>query len=232
MKEKAIAIITARGGSKRIPGKNKKLFCGKPILEYSIEAAFDSGMFTEVMVSTDDLEIKEIAEQAGAAVPFLRSEEMANDFAPTVDVLAEVLSEYKKLGKDFDYMACIYPTAPFVTGEKLQKAMTLLKEKKAAQVMPVVAFSFPPQRGMIIQSDELLMKWPKHRYTRSQDLDTFYHDCGQFYCYDVEKFLAVNGRVEQNIVPLVMPELEVQDIDNESDWAIAEMKFQLMKQKR
>lgn len=231
MKERAIAIITARGGSKRIPGKNKKLFCGKPILEYSIEAALSSGIFTEVMVSTDDEEIKEIAERAGAKVPFMRSEKTSNDYAPTIEVLAEVLEEYEKLGMSFEYMACLYPTAPFITSEKLKKALTLLKEKDAAQVTPVVSFSFPPLRGMVIEQEELVMKWPEYRYTRSQDLDTLYHDCGQFYFYDVKKFQAVGGRVEENIVPLIMPELEVQDIDNESDWKIAEMKYQLMKEK-
>lgn len=231
MKERVVAIITARGGSKRIPGKNKKKFCGKPILEYSIEAAIQSGIFSEVMVSTDDEEIKEIALLAGAKVPFMRSEKTANDFAPTIEVLAEVLEEYRKCGEHFDYMACLYPTAPFVTSEKLRKAFYLLKEKSATQVMPVVSFSFPPLRGMVIEKEELVMKWPEHRYTRSQDLDTLYHDCGQFYFYDVEKFLAVGGRVENNIVPLVMPELEVQDIDNETDWKIAEIKYQLMKEK-
>lgn len=231
MKEQAIAIITARGGSKRIPKKNKKIFCGKPILEYSIETAIQSGIFSEVMVSTDDKEIKEIALSKGARVPFMRSEKTSNDFAPTVEVLAEVLEEYKKIGKNFDYMACIYPTAPFVTPEKLKKAFSLLKEKDATQVMPVVGFSFPPLRGMVIEKDELVMKWPEHRYTRSQDLEMLYHDCGQFYFYNVEKFLAAGGRVENNIVPLVMPDLEVQDIDNESDWKIAEIKYQLMKEK-
>lgn len=231
MKERAVAIITARGGSKRIPGKNKKNFCGKPILEYSIEAAIQSGIFSEVMVSTDDEEIRKIALSAGAKVPFMRSEKTSNDFAPTVEVLGEVLEEYGKIGEKFDYMACLYPTAPFVTSEKLKRAFSLLKEKDATQVMPVVGFSFPPLRGMIIEKEELVMKWPEYRYTRSQDLDTLYHDCGQFYFYNVEKFLAVGGRVESNIVPLVMPELEVQDIDNESDWKIAEMKYQLMKEK-
>lgn len=231
MKEHAVAIITARGGSKRIPGKNKRKFLGKPILEYSIEAAIQSEIFTEVMVSTDDEEIKEIALSAGAKVPFMRSENTSNDFATTIEVLGEVLDEYEKIGKTFGYMSCIYPTAPFVTSEKLRKAFSLLKEKNVTQVMPVVNFSFPPLRGMVIEKEELVMKWPEHRYTRSQDLEMFYHDCGQFYFYDVEKFRAVGGRVESDILPLIMPDLEVQDIDNESDWKIAEIKYQLMKEK-
>ncbi len=115
----AIAVITARGGSKRIPGKNKKEFLGKPIICYSIEAALESGLFEEVMVSTDDEEIAEIAKKAGASVPFMRSAKTSDDYATTDDVLMEVLEEYEKMGRDFAYMACIYPTAPFVTAEKL-----------------------------------------------------------------------------------------------------------------
>ena len=144
----AIAIITARGGSKRIPGKNKKDFLGKPIICYSIEAAISSGFFDEIMVSTDDEEIAKIAKEAGASVPFMRSAATSNDFAGTSDVLLEVLDEYEKRGREFDYMVCIYPTAPFVTAEKLKNAMKILTEEKASGVMPVVAFSFPPQRGM------------------------------------------------------------------------------------
>ena len=118
----AIAVITARGGSKRIPGKNKKEFLGKPIICYSIEAALESGLFEEVMVSTDDEEIAEIAKKAGASVPFMRSAKTSDDYATTDDVLIEVLEEYEKMGRDFAYMACIYPTAPFVTAEKLKEA--------------------------------------------------------------------------------------------------------------
>ena len=146
----AVAIITARGGSKRIPGKNKKEFLGKPIIRYSIEAALASGLFEEVMVSTDDEEIAEIARSAGASVPFMRSEATANDYATTDDVLMEVLEEYEKRGKNFSYMACIYPTAPFVTAEKLRAAFRLLVEEEASGVMPVVRFSFPPQKTGIL----------------------------------------------------------------------------------
>ena len=127
----AIAIITARGGSKRIPGKNKKEFLGKPILCYSIEAALSSGLFEEVMVSTDDEEIAQIARQAGAHVPFMRSKDTADDFATTDDVLMEVLAEYEKRGQVFEYMACIYPTAPFVTAKKLQDALRILQDRKS-----------------------------------------------------------------------------------------------------
>lgn len=226
---KAVAIITARGGSKRIPGKNKKEFLGKPIICYSIEAALTSGLFEEVMVSTDDEEIAEIARKAGASVPFMRSEATANDYATTDDVLLEVLEEYEKRGKIFDYMACIYPTAPFVTAEKLKEAMRLLTEHKAAGVMPVVSFSFPPQRGMAVRDGHLEYCYPENAMKRSQDLETMYHDCGQFYCYQTEKYRASRGDLEEGYIPMIMPETEVQDIDNPSDWELAEIKYRMMK---
>ena len=152
-----IAIITARGGSKRIPRKNIKEFCGKPIICYSIEAALESGVFDTVMVSTDDEEIAQIAKEAGAEVPFFRSEATSNDYAGTADVLKEVLDTYADMGQTFDYGCCIYPTAPFVTGQKLRVAMdklikinttdqSIAQTEYATTVMPVVAYSFPPQR--------------------------------------------------------------------------------------
>lgn len=224
----AVAIITARGGSKRIPGKNKKVFLGKPIICYSIEAALASGLFDEVMVSTDDEEIAQIAEKAGASVPFLRSEKTANDYATTDDVLMEVLEEYEKRGKTFTYMACIYPTAPFVTARKLQDAMQVLKENQASGVMPVVRFSFPPQRGMAIRNGRLDYCYPENAMKRSQDLEPMYHDCGQFYVYDVEKYRACRGDLPDGYFPIEVPETEVQDIDNLSDWKLAEIKYEMM----
>lgn len=230
-KLEAVAIITARGGSKRIPGKNKKNFCGKPIICYSIEAALASGLFDEVMVSTDDAEIAEIAVQAGAAVPFLRSPGTADDFATTDDVLLEVLEEYEKRGKSFRYMACIYPTAPFVTAKKLKTALSLLKKERASGVMPVVSFSFPPQRGMTVKDGRLQYCYPENAMKRSQDLETVYHDCGQFYFYEVESYRRTGGELTDGYVPLPMPETEVQDIDNLTDWKLAEMKFRMMEEK-
>lgn len=224
----AIAIITARGGSKRIPGKNKKDFCGKPIINYSIEAALESGIFDEVMVSTDDEEIAAIAKAAGAKVPFMRSEATANDYATTDDVLMEVLDEYKKLGREFDVMACLYPTAPFVTADRLKQAYEVLLDTKASAVMPVVAFSFPPQRGQKLVDGRLRYVDEKSILVRSQDLETIYHDAGAFYYYDIEKYLAANARVDDDYAPIMMDEIEVQDIDNESDWKLAELKYKLL----
>ena len=227
MNNSSIAIITARGNSKRIPRKNIKEFCGKPIIHYSIEAALHSGLFTEVMVSTDDEEIAGIAKKAGVQVPFMRSSATASDYASTDDVILEVLNRYKELGREFETFCCIYPTAPFVTAQKLQKAAKLLE--RADAVMPVVAFSYPPQRCVILNEDgELRMKWPEYAQTRSQDLETFYHDCGQFYFCRTKPVLE-NGTTDlPHMVPMIMSELEVQDIDNPEDWALAEMKYKMM----
>ncbi len=227
----AIAVITARGGSKRIPGKNKKEFLGKPIICYSIEAALESGLFEEVMVSTDDEEIAEIAKKAGASVPFMRSAKTSDDYATTDDVLMEVLEEYEKMGRDFAYMACIYPTAPFVTAEKLKEAFRLLKENNASGVIPVVRFSFPPQRGMAVKNGRLAYCYPENAMKRSQDLEPMYHDCGQFYFYDAAKYRACRGDLEDGYVPFPVQETEVQDIDNLTDWKLAEMKYRMMKER-
>ena len=229
---KTLAVITARGGSKRIPRKNVKPFLGKPILVYSIEAALESGIFDEVMVSTDDAEIADIAKRAGAEVPFMRSAETANDFATTADVLTEVVECYRQQDRNFDSLCCIYPTAPFVTAGKLKKAMTLLEEQKADSVLPVVKFSFPPQRSVVCEDGFLKFKWPEHAFARSQDLEPFFHDAGQFYCVRVDSFLTQKSMVMERTVPLEMPEMEVQDIDTEEDWKIAEVKFRVMKEKQ
>lgn len=226
----SIAIITARGGSKRIPRKNIRMFCGKPIIAYSIEAALDSGAFDEVMVSTDDMEIAGIAKQYGAHVPFLRSELTSNDYATTNDVLDEVLNGYEARGAGFDVMFCIYPTAPFITAEKIRKALEEMERTGAESVLPVVPFSFPPQRGMVIRDGRLVYQHPDYMSARSQDLEPIYHDCGQFYACKVAAFRRCRSIVTGNSVALVMPENEVQDIDTYSDWQIAEMKYILMRQ--
>lgn len=225
-----IAIITARGGSKRIPRKNIKPFLGKPILAYSIEAAIQSGLFEEVMVSTDDEEIAEIAKQYGAKVPFFRSEKTSGDFATTNDVLLEVLEEYEKRGEHFDIGCCIYPTAPFVTAKKLKKAMEMLVNSDADTLIPVVAFSYPPQRAMIVKDERLVFKYPEYMDSRSQDLIKHYHDVGQFYCFKVEPYKVTKKLMLGNILPFEISELEVQDIDNRTDWEIAEIKYRLMQE--
>ncbi len=225
---KTIAIITARGGSKRIPRKNVKEFCGKPILAYSILAAVSSGLFDEVMVSTDDAEIASIAAAYGARVPFLRSATTANDFATTNDVLLEVLQEYEKRGERFDLAACLYPTAPFVTAQKLKDAAKKLLESDADTLIPVVRFSYPPQRAMIVRNGRLVFEYPQYLDSRSQDLEPHFHDVGQFYFFRTEAFFKNRKLMVGNILPYEVPELEVQDIDNQTDWEIAEMKYRVM----
>lgn len=227
---KTVAIITARGGSKRIPRKNIKEFCGKPILAYSIEAAIQSGIFDTVMVSTDDEEIAEIARQYGAEVPFFRSEKTANDYATTNDVLLEVLDEYGKRGEHFELACCIYPTAPFVTAEKLKTAVEQLSGTDADTLIPVVSFSYPPQRAMIVKEGRLVFEYPQYLDSRSQDLEPHYHDVGQFYVFKTEAFQQNKKLMLGNILPMVVSEMEVQDIDNESDWKIAEIKYRAMQE--
>ena len=224
-----IAIITARGGSKRIPRKNIKDFLGKPIIAYSIEAALQSGIFDEVMVSTDDVEIAEVAQKYGAKVPFLRSAKNSDDFATTADVLIEVLENYEQLGQKFQYACCLYPTAPFITVEKLQKAFQLLTENNADSVIPVAAFSYPIWRSLKIENGKLQMNFPENLNKRSQDLPPTYHDVGQFYFFEVAKFLSAKKMFSDFSVPLHISELEMQDIDNETDWKLAELKYQLLK---
>lgn len=224
MNGKKLAIITARGGSKRIPRKNISDFCGKPILCYSIEAAFASQAFDEVMVSTDDAEIAEIARSAGASVPFFRSAEMSGDYASTDDVIMEVLKEYEKRGLFFEAFCCIYPTAPFLTGKRLKDAMDLLET--ADSVMPVVPFSYPPQRGLIVNEQGFVERqFPEYATARSQDLQKIYHDCGQFYACRTAPFMEAGTTDVEKLVPLVLSEMEVQDIDTPEDWEIAEIKF-------
>ena len=226
---KNIAIITARGGSKRIPRKNIKLFCGIPIIAYSIRAALASHIFEEVMVSTDDEEIAMIAKKYGASIPFMRSKENSDDFATTGDVLAEVIEEYKKIGKQFDYICCIYPTAPFITAKKLMNAYKKLMEKNADSLLPVVRFSYPPQRCFIMDAGKLVYKYPQYIRSRSQDLDPLYHDVGQFYFARTDAFLREkNNLITSNTIPYLVPETEVQDIDNLDDWKLAEMKYKNM----
>lgn len=223
-----VAMITARGGSKRIPRKNIKEFCGKPILAYSIEAALESHIFDEVMISTEDGEIADIAQKYGAAFPFRRSDEMAGDHAMTIDVMLEVVNEYKKLGKNPKSICCIYPTAPFVTAEKLKKANALFEESGADAVIPVVKFSFPPQRCFITDGDFIKYKWKEYEFSRSQDLEPFYHDVGQFYFIKTDVMVSQRTLVPERTAPLIMDEMEVQDIDNIDDWNIAEIKYQAM----
>lgn len=226
---KSLAIIPARGGSKRIPNKNIKEFLGRPIISYSIEAAIKSDLFDEVMVSTDSKIISDIAIQYNASVPFMRSDETSGDNATTESVLIEVINNYKKKGTLFDVICCIYPAAPFVTPEKLKEAYNLLeKNPDADSVVPVVRYSFPPQRGMIVKGKYIEYQHPENATKRSQDLEPIFHDCGQFYFSRTNSLLKYEDIIAPKCIPIELSEKEVQDIDNLSDWDIAMIKYQFM----
>lgn len=222
---KKLAIITARGGSKRIPKKNIRKFLGKPIIAYSIEAAKNSKLFDEIMVSTDSEEIAKIATNYGANIPFMRSPKNSDDLATTADVILEVLQEYNKRKEYYEYCCCIYPTAPFITANKLIDAFNLLYETKLDSTIPVAKFSYPIWRSFKLENDRLMMNWPEHLNSRSQDLPVAYHDAGLFYFLDSEKFLKNKLLFTDNTAPLILAESEVQDLDTEEDWKIAEFKY-------
>lgn len=217
-----IAIITARGGSKRIPRKNIKEFMGKPMLSYAIDAALKSKIFDEVMVSTDDNEIAQIALKYGAKVPFMRSEKTANDFATTLDVLNEVIAEYGKLDKHFDEICCIYPCVPFLTADILKEAYNTFKKSNADRLTPVVKYSFPIQRAFRVNENGFLVfREPENANKRSQDLEAMYHDVGMFYFYKKSKLNS------SNIAMYEMDEKNIQDIDTVDDWEMAELKYKI-----
>jgi N-acylneuraminate cytidylyltransferase len=223
----ALAIIPARGGSKRIPRKNIRPFLGKPIIAYAIETALKAACFEEVMVSTDDPEIAEIAQKHHASVPFLRSAETSNDLATTVDVLREVLTEYERILRNFDLICCIYPTAVLTRpGVILSGKNQLLQNAEARCVLPVVQFSYPIQRALYEENGCGQLVYPEHQATRSQDLRTSYHDAGQWYWLRATAlkqpcFSILGSRP----IMLTIPEMDAHDIDNESDWHLAELKY-------
>ena len=223
-----VAIITARGGSKRIPRKNIRPFLGKPIIAYVIEAALQSGLFQEVMVSADDAEIADVARHYGATVPFMRSPENANDHAATVDVLLEVMDAYAERGQTFEHICCLYPTSPFVTTDIVQKTYQVLIEKGVAIVYPLQRFHFPIQRAFYL--DDGVIRWadPDSFLKRSQDLEVAYHDAGQFYWFDAAQLMAHRKLPGLSAGGVEISELQAHDIDSEEDWKIAEFKWKLM----
>ena len=225
---KNLCIIPARGGSKRIPRKNIKNFLGKPIIAYSIEAAIESGIFEEIMVSTEDQEIAVVAKNYGAKVPFFRSNKNADDFATTVDVLLEVIEQYDKLNRRFDNVCCIYPTAPFATKEKLEQAYTKLESEDFDAIFPVLEYSYPIQRALKLNNSKVSLFYPENETVRSQDFDNSYHDSGQFYFLKTKRFLKTKTVFTNNTGGILLTELEAQDIDNETDWKLAEMKYELL----
>ena len=223
-----LCIIPARSGSKRIPKKNIKSFLGKPIIAYSIEAAIQSNLFTEIMVSTDCQKTAAIALKYGAKVPFIRSKENSNDFATTYDVIKEVIDEYKKEKINFENICCIYACAPFVTANKLKQAYHELINKKIDTIFPIIEYSFPIQRAIKMENGKIKLFNTNYLDTRSQDLEKSYHDSGQFYWMKTEKVLKKGKIITNNCSSIIITELEGQDIDTEIDWQLAELKFKIL----
>ena len=222
---KKLCLIPARGGSKRIPRKNIKDFLGKPIIAYSIETALNSGLFDKVIVSTDDDEIAEIAKEYGAEVPFIRSERNSDDYATLSDVTVEVISYYNSINNIYDYICIVLPTAPLLKEYHLKTSFNLLIEKNADAITPIVRFSSPIQRALKIVGGRIEMFDSTHFRTRSQDLEVAYYDAGLFY------WKSVKTIENDDVVKLgyIMSENEVQDIDTDQDWKIAEFKYKHLK---
>lgn len=225
----SICIIPARGGSQRIPGKNIKSFLGQPIISYSIKAALDCRLFDEVMVSTDDETIARISKSYGASVPFLRSAENADAFATIADVILEVLMRYAEQRQTFDHLCCIFPTAPLISTKRIQEAYEMLNTDDVDSICPVVSFSYPILRALEVSDDQYLrMIWPEYLRTRSQDLKPTYHDSGSFYWAKTKAVIEERTLFCRKGKPLILNEIEVQDIDSETDWKLAEMKYTLL----
>lgn len=223
-----IAIIPARGGSKRIPRKNIKEFLAKPIISYSIENALKTELFNEVMVSTDDEEIAEIAIKNGAKVPFLRSSLNSNDFATTFEVIEEVILQYENNGKNFENACCIYSCAPLIIKSNLLKAYNLLMTNNFDTTFPVVKYSTPIQRALEFKNNKIVMSNDLFEIKRSQDLNSFYFDAGQFYWMKMNTIKKIKKIYTNNTGAIILEDLYAQDIDNETDWKIAEMKYKLI----
>ncbi len=221
-----IAIITARGGSKRVPLKNIRSFHGIPIIGYGIKAAKACGLFDEVMVSTDSEEIAKVSQSFGATIPFMRSQKNSDDIATTAEVIREVLEWYRKKGKEFKYACCIYPTAVFITPYKLDQAYKLLNNEFADSALPVVRFGFPIWRSFKMEDNHAVeYNWPEFAQKRSQDLPPAFHDGGQFYFFNVQRFFETGTLIMKNTRAIEVSDMEAQDIDTEEDWRLAEIKY-------
>ncbi|MGZ5052441.1 MAG: pseudaminic acid cytidylyltransferase [Methylobacter sp.] len=226
-----IAIIPARGGSKRIPRKNIREFCGKPLITYSIEAAKASGLFDHVIVSTDDEEIREIANAYGAETPFVRPAELANDHATTVPVIKQAVEWVQQHMGNVDNVCCIYATAPFIQASALREAHELLVGKAVSgYVFTATTFPFPIQRAFKVKPDGLVeMFEPQNYMTRSQDLEEAYQDAGQFYWGSAEAYLSEKIFFSTDSMAYVLPRYLVQDIDTPEDWRRAELMYEVLK---
>lgn len=224
-----LAVIPARGGSKRIPRKNIKPFCGKPMIARSIEAALESGCFDRVIVSTDDAEIADVARQHGADVPFMRPAELSDDYTGTVPVIRHAVEWFIANGEAPEQVCCIYATAPFVTCEDIRRGQEALAGSDGDYAFSVTSYAFPIQRAMRITSaGRVEMFNPEHFNTRSQDLEEAYHDAGQFYWGRASAWLAGKALFGTHATPVLLPRHRVQDIDTPEDWERAEWLFKAM----
>jgi pseudaminic acid cytidylyltransferase len=226
--EQSLCIIPARAGSKRIEKKNVQPFLGKPILAYSIQAALQSGCFNEVMVSTDDPQIADLARQLGAAVPFPRSAQTSGDTAGLTEVLLEVLSQYAQVGRRFDITACVLATAPLLASKDLKEAKSRLAASQCEGILSVCQYSYPIQRSLVERGGRLRMRWPRYYRSRSQDLEPSYHDAGQFYIVRTAAFLHQRRLFLRTMLKYRLPEIRVQDIDTKEDWLLAEHKYRFL----
>lgn len=226
-----LAVIPARGGSKRILRKNIKLFCGKPMIAWSIEAALNSGSFDCIIVSTDDDEIAKVARQLGAEVPFMRPAHLSDDHVGTIPVVHHAIEAMSSMGRVVTHVCCLYATAPFVYGEDLRKGLSLLEETDCDYVFSVTSYAFPIQRAIrLTQRGRVEMFNPQHFNTRSQDLEEAYHDAGQFYWGKHDAWCQERFIFGANSAPLILPRYRVQDIDTPEDWERAEWMFKALKQ--
>lgn len=225
-----VAIIPARGGSKRIPGKNIRPFAGRPMIEYAIGLARSSGLFSRIIVSTDSDAVATLAEQAGAEVPFRRPAELADDHATTAAVLAHALDAIDARTQ-YDYACCLYPATPFTTPDDLRAGLAFVADGGAASSFAVAGFAAPTWRAMKRKPDgSLAMVWPEHRDTRSQDLPETFHDAGQFYWVPVAGFLDAPALLTDNSRGVIFERWRAHDIDTEEDWMRAEAIYQTLKQ--
>ena len=225
-----LAVIPARGGSKRIPRKNIKPFCGKPMIAWSIEAALQSGCFDQVIVSTDDAEIAEVARQHGATAPFMRPAELSDDHTGTIPVIRHAVEWFNAQGQAVEQVCCLYATAPFVRVEDIQRGLKILEETGSDFAFSVTSYPFPIQRAIRITSaGRVEMFNPEHFNTRSQDLEEAYHDAGQFYWGQADAWVEGNPVFSEFSVPVILPRHRVQDIDTMEDWERAQWMFKALK---
>ncbi len=224
-----LCVIPARGGSKRIPRKNIKPFCGKPMLAYSIEAARQSGCFDLIIVSTDDDEIAELAKMLGAEVPFIRPKALSDDFAGTVPVIAHAVDFFEQKGIVFRHVCCLYATAPFVQPEKIREGMQLVEQNGIDYAFSVTRYGYPIQRALrVTEAGRIDMFAPELADVRSQDLEEAWHDAGQFYWGSATAWLEERQIFSPASLPVELPHYRVQDIDTPDDWRRAELMYQVL----